>query len=137
MRASLHAVPPANLRFLEGIPGLEPGDDFVRCRQNRDGESMSMRCLAAPAYADDTYSFTAMDMREAYDGLVTVVGMARVGYRSLLREVVAGRPDGGEILSAFSDALWQRWHDQESGRYERPGADEAIGEMIRRFHGYR
>ncbi len=137
VRASLHAVPPANLRFLEGIPGLEAGDDFVRCRQDRDGESTSMRCLAAPAYADDTYSFTAMDMREAYDGLVAVVGMARVGYQSLLQEVVAGRSDGGDVMSAFSDALWQRWHDQESGRYERPGADEAIGEMIRRFHGYR
>ena len=111
VRASLHAVPPANLRFLEGVPGMD--------------------------YADDTYSFTAADMREAYDGLVAVVGLARVGYQSLLQEVVAARPDGGEIQSAFGEALWQRWHDQESGRYERPGAGAAIGEMIRRFHGYR
>ena len=63
--------------------------------------------------------------------------MARVGYQSLLQEVVAARQDAGEIQSAFGEALWQRWHDQESGRYERPGAGEAIGEMIRRFHGYR
>lgn len=111
VRASLHAVPPANLRFLEGVPGMD--------------------------YADDTYSFTAADMREAYDGLVAVVGLARVGYQSLLQEVVAARPDGGEIQSAFGEALWQRWHDQESGRYERPGSGAAIGEMIRRFHGYR
>ena len=40
-------------------------------------------------------------------------------------------------MSGFSDALWQRWHDQESGRYARPEAGEALGEMIRRFHGYR
>lgn len=119
VRASLHAVPPASLRFLEGIPGLNGGNG------------------AGPAYANDTYSFTASDMREAYDGLVAVVGMARVGYQSLLQEVVAARPEAGEIQSAFSEALWQRWHDQESGRYERPGAGEAIGEMIRRFHGYR
>ena len=111
VRASLHAVPPASLRFLEGVPGID--------------------------YADDTYSFTAADMREAYDGLVAVVGMARVGYQSLLQEVVAARPDAGEIMSGFSDALWQRWHDQESGRYARPEAGEALGEMIRRFHGYR
>ncbi|MDE2980576.1 MAG: M55 family metallopeptidase [Gemmatimonadota bacterium] len=119
VRASLHAVPPANLRFLEGIPGLDGGDG------------------TGAAYADDTYSFTAADMRGAYDGLVAVVGMARVGYQSLLQEVVAARQDAGEIQSAFGEALWQRWHDQESGRYERPGAGEAIGEMIRRFHGYR
>lgn len=111
VRASLHAVPPASLRFLEGVPGID--------------------------YADDTYSFVAADLREAYDGLVAVVGMARVGYQSLLQEVVAARPDAGEIMSGFSDALWQRWHDQESGRYARPEAGEALGEMIRRFHGYR
>lgn len=111
VRASLRAVPPASLRFLEGVPGMD--------------------------YADDTYSFTAADMREAYDGLVAVVGLARVGYQSLLQDVVAARPDGGEIMSGFSDALWQRWHDQESGRYARPEAGAALGEMIRRFHGYR
>ncbi|MDE2783627.1 MAG: M55 family metallopeptidase [Gemmatimonadota bacterium] len=111
VRASLRAVPPATLRFLEGVPGID--------------------------YSDDTYSFVAADMREAYDGLVAVVGMARVGYQSLLQEVVAGRPDAGEIMSGFSDALWQRWHDQESGRYARPEAGQALGEMIRRFHGYR
>ena len=111
VQASLHAVPPANLRFLEGVPGMD--------------------------YADDTYTFTAADMREAYDGLVAVVGLARVGYQSLLQEVVASRPDAGEIQSAFGEALWQRWHDQESGRYERPDAGVAIGDAIRRFHGYR
>ena len=111
VQASLHAVPPANLRFLEGVPGMD--------------------------YADDTYTFTAADMREAYDGLVAVVGLARVGYQSLLQEVVAIRPDAGEIQSAFGEALWQRWHDQESGRYERPDAGAAIGDAIRRFHGYR
>ena len=119
VRASLRAVPPASLRFLEGIPGLDAGGG------------------TGPVYADDTYGFTAADMREAYDGLVAVVGLARVGYQSLLQEVVAGRPDAGEIMSGFSDALWQRWHDQESGRYARPEAGAAVGEMIRRFHGYR
>ena len=111
IRASLHAVPPANLRFLEGVPGMD--------------------------YADDTYSFMADDMRDAYDGLVAVVGLARVGYQSLLQEVVAGRAEGGEIMSAFGETLWQRWHDQESGRYERPEADAALAEALRRFHGYR
>ena len=109
--ASLHAVPPASLRFLEGIPGVN--------------------------YGDDVYTFTAGDMREAYDGLVALVGLARVGYSSLLQEVVAGRADGSEVFSAYGDALRRRWFDQESGRYERPEADAGLAEGLRRFHGYR
>ncbi len=41
--ASLHAVPPASLRSLAGIPGID--------------------------YHDDTFTFVTNDMREAYDGL--------------------------------------------------------------------
>ena len=109
--ASLHAVPPANLRFLEGVPGVD--------------------------YRDDTYTFLAGDMREAYDGLVALVGLARVGYTSLLQEVVAGRADGGDIFTAYGDALRRRWFDQESGRYARPEEGAGLAEGLRRFHGYR
>ena len=109
--ASLHAVPPASLRFLEGVPGVD--------------------------YGDDTYTFLAGDMREAYDGLVAVVGLARVGYSSLLQEVVAGRADGSEVFTAYGDALRRRWFDQESGRYERPDEGAGLAEGLRRFHGYR
>ena len=109
--ASLHAVPPASLRFLEGVPGVD--------------------------YGDDTYTFLAGDMREAYDGLVAVVGLARAGYSSLLQEVVAGRADGGEVFTAYGDALRRRWFDQESGRYERPDEGAGLAEGLRRFHGYR
>ncbi len=140
LRASLHAVPPASLRFLDGIPGLEPGDDLLRCRdlpEDPGNSRVSLRCLAAPAYRDDSYSFSTNDLREAYDGLVALVGLARLGYQSLLPEVVAARPDGGDVLEAYGVALRQRWFDQESGRYERPAPEQPITESLRRFHGYR
>ena len=111
VRASLRAVPPASLRFLKGVPGID--------------------------YADDTCHFVANDMREAYEGLVSLVNLARVGYQSLLYEVIAARSDGSEIIGEFSAALRQRWYDQESGRHERLAPDPPMGEAIRGFHGYR
>lgn len=38
---------------------------------------------------------------------------------------------GGFAAHTFTLAV------QESGRYARPEAGQALGEMIRRFHGYR
>jgi D-amino peptidase len=109
--AALHAVPPASLRSLAGVPGLD--------------------------YENDTLTFVTDDMREAYDGLVEIVGLASVGYLGVLQEVVRGRPDGDEIMAAFSEALTKRWFDQESGRYSRPEPAGGVGGAIRRFHGYR
>jgi len=111
IHASLHAVPPASLAALEGIPDMN--------------------------YADNTYTFVTDDLREAYDGLVRVVGLATLGYGSVLREVVAQREDGREIMDAFGEALTRRWFDQESGRYDPESRGPELRESQRRFHGYR
>lgn len=108
--AGLHAVPPASLRFLDGVPGLD--------------------------FEDNTLTFVTDDLREAYEGLVEIVGVARVGYLGLLQEVVRDREDAAEIMVAFRQALDKRWYDQESGRYERPVRPEEAEEADRRFHGY-
>ncbi len=109
--ASLHAVPPASLRFLEGIPGID--------------------------YKDDTLTFVTEDLREAYDGLVEMVGLARLGYVGVLREVIRSRPDADEIFGAYREAVGQRWFDQESGRYERPESSAVEQPVGGRYHGYR
>jgi D-amino peptidase len=111
IRASLRVVPPADLSFLEGIPGID--------------------------YADDVLSFETGDLREAYDGLVAAVGLATRGYANVLREVIRARPDGGAIMADYGDALTRRWFDQESGRLEGAQPAAAAGSSPRRFHGYR
>jgi hypothetical protein len=111
IHAGLHAVPPASLRFLDGIPGID--------------------------YGDETLRFVTDDLREAYDGLVEIVGLATLGYVSVLQEVVRDQANADEIFEAFGTALTQRWFDQESGRYERPGPGSAEGASGRQYHGYR
>jgi D-amino peptidase len=94
MRAGLHAVPPASLAALKGVPGI--------------------------AYADQTVTFTAPDFRAAYDGVIALVGAARASYPTVLRETVAKLPDGKKVLADYSDALFMRWMDAESGRWSPP-----------------
>ena len=108
MRAGLHAVPPASLASLKGVPGI--------------------------AYADQTVTFTALDFRAAYDGVVGLVAAARPAYLSVLRETVEKLPDGRTILAGNADSLVARWMDYESGRWHPPAATAAAS---RTHHGSR
>jgi hypothetical protein len=94
MRAGLHAVPPASLTGLKGVPGIE--------------------------YADETVTFSAADFRAAYDGVIALVGVARASYPQVLRETVVKLPDGAKVMADYSDALFMRWMDYESGRWHPP-----------------
>ena len=109
LRAGLHAVPPASLASLKGIPGI--------------------------TYADQTVTFTASDFRAAYDGVIALVSAARPAYLQLLRETVAQLPDGKKILADYSDALFMRWMDYESGRWRPPPAPTTP--TGKTFHGDR
>src|SRR3954470_15771356 len=70
MRAGLHAVPPASLAFLKGLPGIN--------------------------YANETVTFTAPDFGAAYEGVIALVGAARASYAQVLQETVRAHPDGPE-----------------------------------------
>jgi len=108
MQAGLHAVPPASLAALKGIPGI--------------------------TYADQTVTFTAPDFRAAYDGVIALVGAARASYANVLQETIRKRPDGKQILAEYSDALFMRWMDYESGRWQPPATPVQTGKT---FHGDR
>lgn len=105
--AQLHAVPPADLSMLEGVPGID--------------------------YADQRVTFPAPDFRAAYDGLVELVTVARAGYASVMAET--GRSVVGPGFGAtYSDALFDRWMDFESGRWSPP---PSVQPAPRSYHGFR
>ena len=105
--AQLHAVPPADLSMLAGVPGID--------------------------YADQRVTFEAPDFRAAYDGLVGLVTVARGGYSGVMSET--GRAMAGPAFGpTYSDALFARWLDFESGRWSPP---EANPSAPRTFHGFR
>jgi len=105
--AQLHAVPPASVAMLAGVPGVD--------------------------YADQRVTFEARDFRGAYDGLVALVTVARGGYSSVMSET--GRSMAGPAFGPrYSDALFDRWLDFESGRWSAP-VPTAAGP--RTYHGFR
>ncbi|MGH7506243.1 MAG: M55 family metallopeptidase [Longimicrobiales bacterium] len=106
VRAALHAVAPATVAMLDGVPGVR--------------------------VSGDTASFAATDFQAAYDGVIALIGVSRAGYQSVLAETIRSRPDGAQIMSAYSDALFARWLDYESGRWTPPTAQPVAA---RRYHG--
>ncbi len=109
--AALRAVPPARLDHLEGVPGI--------------------------AYADDTVTFVAAGFEEAYEGVRALIRIATRGYVRLFNEVFGSHPAGSEVREAYSDLLFTRWLDVESGRWEPPAEAASPPAEARRYHGYR
>ena len=110
IRAALRAVPPASLELMDGVPGV--------------------------TYHDNTVEFTAKDFGAVYDGLVALVGVASQSYSRLYPETLRaalGQAQGDSLVKGFSDRLFQRWMDVESGRWkpQAPAAPVAG----RRYHG--
>ncbi len=90
------AVPPASLAVLEGVPGVD--------------------------YQDETVSFVADDFQQAYDGLIALVGVATTNFPSPLLDGLRSTAQGRETLGRYSNLLFGRWVDVESGRWTPPEA---------------
>jgi hypothetical protein len=104
---AVRVVPPANLEALKGFPGVR--------------------------YADNKVSFEAADFGAAYDAWMEIIAVARSGYSSLMNEVVAAQPNSKEMRLDFSDRLFARWMDFESGRWTPPVPSAA--QAGRKYHG--
>jgi D-amino peptidase len=107
VQAALHAVHPASLTMMEGVPGIN--------------------------YANNTVSFTAPDFQAAYDGVSALVNVARAGYTSVLQETIRAHSAGAEINDRNRNDLFGRWMDVESGRYTPPPRPQP--QPGRRYHG--
>jgi len=94
IKAQLRAVPPAGLDQLDGVPGID--------------------------YHDQAVTFYADNYLEAYDGIEALIGLATQSYMQLLNSAVNGQPNGADIRERFVEALFRRWADVESGRWEAP-----------------
>jgi D-amino peptidase len=107
--ATLLAVPPASLELMEGFPGID--------------------------YADNSVTFVADDLADAYDGLVAIVGVARQSYSGVLMEQLRRLPEGSEVFANYRVDIMERWLDVESGRWAAPDRATA-NNADRRYHGY-
>ena len=107
VQAGLRAYHPASLKIMDGIPGVY--------------------------FQENTVRFEAEDFFEAYDGIVSLIGVARSNYSKILLETVKQQENSTEILKQASNSLIAHWVDVESGRWESEPADE--GEKKQRYFG--
>lgn len=107
--AALRVVHPASLTMLRGVPGI-----------TLSGE-------------DDMVEFIAPDFQAAYDGVVSLIGVARLTYPQVQGEVIRAHPDSGAILRSQRERLMERWLDVESGRWRAP--EPLRAGTGRRHHG--
>jgi D-amino peptidase len=108
--ATLRTVPPSDISLLDSVPGI--------------------------TYADQRVTFPARDFHAAYRGLVKLVRVATRANALLLVEEVRSRPEGEEIMRAFSQRLERRWFDVESGRWT-PSQRAQQPQGATKFHGFR
>ncbi len=111
--AAVRVVAPASLAMLDGVPGID--------------------------YADDTVRFVATDYQAAYDGAIELITVARGGYPRVLVETVRTLEEGDKLMLDYSNALFARWLDFESGRWPPEGppleGQGQSGDASRRYHG--
>jgi len=92
--ATLRAVHPARLDFLDGFPGLD--------------------------YEDNSVSFEVDDFLQAHHGFEAIMNVATLGYTDVLMDVVGAHPDVQPLMDAYRDSVFSRWLDVESGLWASP-----------------
>ena len=96
VRAAIRVVPPARLSMLRGVPGI------------------------ALSPEGNQVSFEAKDFQAAYDGLVSLIGVATLAYPAVQNEVIRDHRDSTLIRRLQRERLMGRWFDVESGRWNPP-----------------
>jgi len=113
VKATLHAVPPASLALLEGVPGVD--------------------------YRDQRVTFEAPDYTSAFAGLERLINVAQSGYQQEMTAAWMRGRDPAAMMKAGIEAVVGRWLDVESGRdsaaAQRPMLDRFAPDSVRRYHG--
>ena len=93
--AALHARPPASLRVMDSVPGIN--------------------------YKADTVTFTAGDFEHAYRGIVALVSVASLGgAQATMMEALRQQPTFAQLQRTVGEFRINRWLDYESGRWKPP-----------------
>ena len=100
IQAAVRVVPPASLAVLQGVPGIK--------------------------YSDNRVDFEATDYKGVFDGWYALIGVATRAYPALLMEMLTERPDGPAMRLEFSNRLFARWMDYESGRWTPPARPKPV-----------
>jgi len=107
IQAAVRVVPPASLEMLKGVPGIK--------------------------YSDNRVDFEAADYQAVFDGWYALIGVASRARSALLMEMLTERPDGPAMRLEFTDRLFARWLDYESGRWTPPARPKPV--EGKRYHG--
>jgi D-amino peptidase len=105
--AQLRVVYPSDLSVLENVPGID--------------------------FRNNTVTFTAENYREAYDGIVALIGVAGSGLSNIMNEYMASRMEATDIRAGYWQFLIQRLVDFWEGNWSPPEAPEMKTEEKRYF----
>ncbi len=111
VQAALRVVLPASLAPLRGVPGVQ---------------------LSA---SRDRVDFVAPDFLAAYEGITSLINVARLPYANVNNEVVRAHPDSTNILRLQRERLMMRWFDVESGRWTPPTQPTPQAAQGRKYYG--
>jgi D-amino peptidase len=113
IKTTLHAVPPASLALLDGVPGID--------------------------YRDQRVTFEAPNFRAALTGLERLINVAQSGYQEEMTGAWMRGRDPNDEMRAGMVAIITRWLDVESGRDStaagRPMLDRFAPDSGHRYHG--
>ncbi len=90
VKVQLRVTPPASLKVLDGVPGID--------------------------YKDNAVTFEAAGYLEAYKGIIAFIRVAGMGYGSILWSVVLKHPDKEKIIENFFQVVKRRWTASETGK---------------------
>lgn len=109
LRIAVKAVPPANMRWLADMPGL--------------------------AYQNETVSFSAKDIFDAYRGIRPIVSALAFSFSDATLSPFHAQPEARAMKFQGTQELYRRWFEAESGGAALPAA--AAPSAQREYHGFR